>query len=287
MIYKGMEYTLPVTALLTELNYAVNISNLLTVADATDTMRIELTCRLSPAESNDGAVFNVFLDNLVINGRSEGDYEQTEWLFAKLFSINNELIVKTDRHGAIKGVGDKNRILLAWEIAKADINYIYEEGEVTEIVNSMDAALHDDLKSLYYNDLLLNLLFNNIYQTYIGEESIGTDKILLKHFGHTVLPVTEYKELIAIADDPKIATIAISGHINAQELDVEGMNHYLAEITEQESDAEMDYYFDYQGIYTVKIGAESYIETAELTITGNCDGYEKQAVYKLKLLGNE
>lgn len=286
-IYNGMEYALPVTALSSVLLYEVQIINILTVAEDTNLMNISLTCRISRAEGEDNHLYNVSLEKLIINGREEGDYEQMEWLFAKVFSINSELIIKTDQHGAIKGIGDKTKILATWEIAKADINSIYEPADVAGLINSIETALHDDKKSLYYDDLLLNILFNNIYQTYTGQEQLATAKTLLKHFGNTALPIIEYKELIAIIDDPKTTVIEISGQVNADELDFEGMNHYLAEITEQESDIEMDYYFDYQGTYYIKTGTENYIDTAELTITGSCEGYKKQAIYKLKLLSHE
>lgn len=281
MIYKGMEYAMPITPLLKELTYTVRLTDQLIINDKEDKMLIEFTCRIKA--DDEPQQYLLFLDNLKINGNAEGDYEKHEWLFARLFSINSNLIIKTDQYGSITGVGDKKRILSEWELAKEDISAVYEKDEITGLFDSMDYTLKNNMKLLYHNDPLLNLLFNNIYQTYTGEESIETEKIILKHFGATGLPVIEYKELVAIDENSNIATIDVTGHISESFTDMEGMNNYLAEVTGQESDEEMDYYFDYQGRYELSLGVQHHIDKAELTISGYCPGYKKLTVYHLKL----
>lgn len=281
MIYKGMEYALPATTLSKELNYTLQITQQLIVNDKEDNMLIELTCRIiADVQPHQ---YLLFLADLIINGKAEGDYDKQEWLFARLFSINSNLIIKTDQYGAIIGVGDKKRILSEWELAKTDINAVYESGEIDELLNSMDYALNNDMKMYYHHDQLLNLIFNNIYQTYTSGESMATEKMILKHFGVTALPVIEYKELSAIDESLKTATVDVYGQISELFTDTDGMNNYLAEVTRKESDQEMDYYFDYQGWYKINLGEEHYITQAEMTISGECEGYKKLTVYHLML----
>lgn len=281
MIYKGMEYALPITALTKKLTYIVQLRQQLLINGKENKMLIEFTCVIQA--DVEPRQYLVSFEDLRINGHAEGDYEKPEWLFARLFDINRNLIIKTDQYGSIIGVGDKKNILSAWELARADINAVYERGEISALINSMDNSLNNEMKILYHHDQLLNLLFNNIYQTYVGGNTIATEKIILKHFGTTALPIIEYKELVLMDERSNLAVIEVSGQISELFSDHEGMNNYLAEITGQESDQAMDYYFDYAGRYEVSIGAEHYIVQAELSISGECEGCKIQTDYYLKL----
>jgi hypothetical protein len=165
------------------LSYDIIITNGLRTIDDESVMKVEVSCTISMTTvENDPDVYKLTFGSLIINGHADGDYEQWEWLYAKIFSMNNVLLIKTDPSGKIIRVGERVEIMNRWREARADILVTFDEEEANAIVSTLDAEFEHNLKQLYHNDTLLNFIFNDLYHTY-ANQPVATSKTLLKHFG--------------------------------------------------------------------------------------------------------
>lgn len=271
-----------------KLNYYITISNGLRTIDDESIMRVEMPCSVSMTNVKDDAdVFELTFGSLIINGHADGEYDQWEWLYAKIFSMNNVLLIKTDTTGKITRVGEKTEIIKRWKEARADILVTFDEEEAEAIVSTMDKEFDQNLKQLYHNDTLLNFLFNDIYHQY-NHEPVATPKTLLKHFGPVEVPIIEYKTLIDANTSANPLVVSIKAAMLPDQLDLTAVNDYLAKVNHFESDEDNDYTFHYEGLYNLHTDAKySYIEEAELKISGSFGEYfEKVSNYHIKLQAN-
>lgn len=229
------------------------------------------------------AVFRLKMDKPAFNGSR--DYDKLQWIFAKLFTMNETIVVRANQAGAIRHIINEQQIQQKWPSVRQRISEVYDSPLVEEILKRYEQNIHHHFQSLYRQDMMIQFLFNGLFRQYPEDQTVEETKMLTKHLGDIPFPVTERKQLSDLDMILNKAIISVEGSPDTNQVDTEAVNRYLGQVTGNLP--KQPYRFMYRGEYQIDTRV-SCIKEAFLRVEGKLgEAYQKCTTYNLTTISHE
>lgn len=229
------------------------------------------------------AVFRLEMGKPAFDGSR--DYDKLQWVFAKLFTMNETMVVRTNQAGAIRHIINEQQIQQKWPSVRQRISEVYDHPPVEEILKRHEQNIHHHFQSLYRQDAMIQFLFNGLFRRYSEDQVAEETKVLARHLGNIPFPVTERKQLSDLDTPLNKAIISVEGNPDTHQIDTGAVNRYLGQVTG--NIPEQPYRFTYRGQYQIDTRL-SCINKALLRVEGMLgEAYQKCTMYNLTATNHE